>query len=100
MVFTAADHAIIETCFKAKGCFGRRICQEFKVYFWDAVKAQVYEGRREPFPTLDALQERIEEVWVGVVGNGATLRKAVAQFRPRLKAIVAQQGHSIKMHFA
>ena len=64
--------------------------QESKVYFWYPVKAKVYEGRREPFSTLDALQERIEEVWVGVVGNGATLRKAVAQF-PAISATT--QGH-------
>ena len=40
------------------------------------MKKKVCEGRREPFPTLDALQERIEEIWMGVVGNGAILRKA------------------------
>ena len=50
--------------------------------------------------TLDALQERIEAVWDEVVGDGAVLRKAIIQFRPRLKAIVAQHGHSIKKCFS
>ena len=97
MVFTAADRATIETCFKAKGWLARRLCLDEEV---ERGVSSVYEGRRQPLATLDALQERIEAVLDEVVVDGAILRKAVVQFWPRLKAIVAQHRHSITKYFA
>ena len=97
MVFTAVVRATIETCFKAKGWLARRLCLDEEV---ERRVSSVYEGRRQPLATLDALQERIEAVLDEVVVDGAILRKAVVQFRPRLKAIVAQHRHSITKYFA
>ena len=64
-------------------------------YFWDAVQVKVYEGRREPFTSVEELQARIEDVWVTAV-DGDALRRAILQFRHRLHAIVKNAGGPIK----
>ena len=59
----------------------------------------MYKGRRQPFGTLQELQERILEVRNEAVGDGSVIRKAVAKFRPHLQAIVRRDGPSIKADF-
>ena len=67
-------------------------------YFRDAVKRKVYEGRRERFTSLAELKKRIRKVWNDAF-DIATLRKAILEFRPRLQAVVTENGGPIKVHF-
>ena len=64
-------------------------CSPLDYFFWDAVKRKVYEGRRERFSSLDELKKRIQRVWKDAC-DVETLRKAIMQFRPRLKAVVKE----------
>ena len=73
-------------------------CNPLYYFFWDAVKLKVYEGPREPFQTLDELKKRIRKVWKDSY-DLHTLRKAIQQFRPRLKTVVSEDGGPIKSHF-
>ena len=68
-------------------------------YFRDAVKRKVYEGRRERFTSLAELKKRIRKVWNDAF-DIATLRKAILEFRPRLQAVVTENGGPIKVHLA
>ena len=58
----------------------------------------MYEGRREPFRNIAELKERILDVWEGVV-ELHTLQRSIDQFLPRLKAVVENDGGSIKHVF-
>ena len=73
-------------------------CSPLDYFFWDAVKRKVYEGRRERFSSLDELKKQIRRVWKDAC-DVETLRKAIMQFRPRLKAVVKENGGPIKTHF-
>ena len=73
-------------------------CNPLDYFFWDAVKQKVYEGRRERFQNIDELKKRIRQVWKQSYDLD-TLRKAIQQFRPRLKAVVKENGGPIKSHF-
>ena len=68
------------------------------IFFGNTVSTKVYEGRREPFRNVEELKARIKAVWLQAT-TPAILRKAIAQFRPRLKAIVNVKGASTKMLF-
>ena len=92
------DLAVIKTCFEEKGWRGAEICRQFRGKNCDAVKRKVYEGRRERFSNLDELKKRIQRVWKDAC-DVETLRKAIMQFRPRLKAVVTENGGPIKTHF-
>ena len=73
-------------------------CNPLDYFFWDAIKCKVYEGQRTPFQNLTELKKRIRKVWK----DGYTverIRKAILQFRPRLKAVVAENGGPIKSYF-
>lgn len=67
-------------------------------YFWDAVKAKVYEGRRLPFKDVGELQKRIKRVWKSAV-NMQSLRKAIKQFRPRLQCVIDNNGGPITAYY-
>ena len=73
-------------------------CNLLDYYFWNAIQNLVYEGRREPFQNLDQLKRRIRTVWKRAI-NMNHLRKAVMQFRPRLKAVVQAGGGAIEDKF-
>ena len=63
-------------------------------YFWDAVSAKVYEGRRMPFKDLKQLERRIRRVWKSTI-NMPCLRKAIKEFRPRMQCVVDKNGGPI-----
>ena len=68
-------------------------------HFWDAVQKLVYEGReRQPFENLAQLSRRIRRVWAKAC-NMDHIRKAIDQFRPRFKKVVACEGDRIKQYF-
>ena len=64
-------------------------------YFWDAVKRKVYDVRRERFTSLAELKKRMRKVWNDAF-DIATLRKSILEFRPRLQAVVTENGGPIK----
>ena len=69
-------------------------------FFWDFVKTKVYAGRKgKAFQNEKELQTRIRSVWKDCAKEIPTMRKAIRQFLPRLKAINEKDGHSIKMLF-
>jgi len=69
-------------------------------FFWDLVKCKVYKGRAgEPFKSEDELKIKIKAVWNDCATDLTSLRKAIKQFVPRLRAIEERQGHCIKMTF-
>ena len=59
------------------------------------VKQKVYGGRRLPFKDLKELELKIKQVWIECCDIDV-LRKALLQFRPRLKEVVRQEGGPIK----
>ena len=62
-------------------------CNPLDFFFWDEVKRKVYLGRRERFQSLAERKKRIRQVWRQSYDFNI-LRKAIKQFRPRLKAVV------------
>ena len=74
-------------------------CNPLDYYFWDTSWNKVYENQREPSETLDDLKKKIKDVWKDVAGRTVVIRKAIDQFRPRLRAVVANEGKSIKNPF-
>jgi len=75
-------------------------CNPLDFYFWNEVKDKVFEGRHNnPFKTEDQLKSRILEVWDQCATNLTPIRKAICQFVPRLQAVAAREGHSIKKIF-
>lgn len=67
-------------------------------YFWDRINTKVYEGRTEPFKDLAELRRRIKTCWTKVV-NLAEIRRAIRQFRPRLAAVVKNNGGPIEAYY-
>ena len=66
-------------------------------YFWDRVQEKVYSGRYcYPFATIAELKRRICDVWDECATDLPQIRKAMKQFLPRLKAVDAKEGGSIK----
>ena len=75
-------------------------CNPLDYYFLDRVQEKVYDGRYcYPFATIDKLRRRIREVWDECATYLPQIRKAVKQFLPRLEAIDAKEGVSIKTVF-
>ena len=73
-------------------------CNPLDYYFWDALKVEVYKGRSKPFDNLDQLKRRIRRVWQRSI-NMVHIKKAVMQFRPRLKQVRRAAGGAIKEHY-
>ena len=106
----APSHTANITQDHLKETFGRRFirkdqwppnspdCNRLDFFFWDAVKREVYEGRQGRFQSIDELKKRIRRVWKKSYDID-TLRKAILQFRPRLQAVVKENGGPIKTHF-
>ena len=67
-------------------------------YFRSQVKTKGYEGRREPFQTLDQLKRRIKCVWNNVASLDE-IRRAITQFRPRVRNVVTNKAGPIKAYF-
>ena len=63
-------------------------------HVWNAIEEKVYEGRTTPFESTDQLRRRIKYVWESAI-NLEHLRKAIKQFRPRLRAVVDNEGGPI-----
>lgn len=69
-------------------------------FFWDSVKTKVYADRKgKPFTNEQELQVKIRSVWNECATDVQTIRKAIKQFVPRLKAVEQKQGYSIKTLF-
>ena len=75
-------------------------CNPLDYYFWDRVQEKVYDGRYcYPFATIDELKRRIRDVWDECATDLPQIRKAMKQFFPRLEAVDAKEGCSIKTVF-
>ena len=75
-------------------------CNPLDYYFWDRVQEKVYDGRYcYPFATIDELKRRIRDVWDECATDLPQIRKAMKQFLPRLEAVDAKEGGSIKTVF-
>ena len=66
-------------------------------YFWNAVKEEVYRGRKELFATIKQLKNRINLVWSRAIVMGS-VRKSIERFRDRLKCVVKNNGGPIKQY--
>ena len=70
-------------------------------FFWDYVKARVYEGRfKKPFTSEKELKKKIKSVWNICANDLVPIRKAIKQFVPRMKAVEEKKGQCIKMLFS
>ena len=75
-------------------------CNHLDYYFWDRVQEKVYDGRYcYPLATIDELRRRIHDVWNECATDLLQIRKAMKQFIPRLEAVDAKEGGSIKTAF-
>ena len=69
-------------------------------YFWDRIQEKVYDGRYcYPFAMIDELKRRICDIWDECATDLPQIRKAMKQFLPRLEAVDAKEGGSIKTVF-
>ena len=109
MVFSSKDLAVIENDYKEKGWSAYRIWKNHltKKWHYSSVKRVVQKNREtgaterhgKPFESFDELKMRIKTIWGSCASNRLAIRKAVKQFRPRLKAVVEKDGQSIKKLF-
>ena len=67
-------------------------------HFWNALKVKVYEGRREPFTSIEQLKRRVKRVWDSAI-NMEQVQKSVVQFKKRLRAVMDTQGGPINHKF-
>ena len=67
-------------------------------YFWNEIQNKVFEGRRKPFANIEELTARINEAWESAC-DPEKLHRAIMQFRPRLLAVVKEEGGPIKHLF-
>ena len=75
-------------------------CNPLDYYFWDRVQEKVYDGRYcYPFAMIDELKRRIRDVWDECATDLPQICKAMKQFLPRLEAVDAKEGGSIKTVF-
>ena len=74
-------------------------CNPLDYYFWDRVHKNVYDGRYcYPFATIEE-KRRLRDVWDECATDLPQIRKAMKQFLPRLEAVDAKEGGSIKTVF-
>ena len=65
------------------------------------VKNEVYKGRSgKPFATEGELKKAIKSAWKICANDLVSIRKAIKQFVPRIKAVEEKQGMCIKMKFS
>ena len=75
-------------------------CNPLDYYFWDRVQEKVYDGRYcYPFAMIDELKRRIRDVLDECATDLPQICKAMKQFLPRLEAVDAKEGGSIKTVF-
>ena len=75
-------------------------CNPLDYYFWDRVQEKVYDGRYYyPFATIDELKRRIRDFWDECATDLPQIRKVMKRFLPRLEAVDAKEGGSIKTVF-
>ena len=75
-------------------------CNPLDYYFWECVQEKVYNGGYcYPFAATDELKRRIRDVWDECATDLPQIRKAMKQFLPRLEAVDAKEGGSIKTVF-
>lgn len=67
-------------------------------YVWDALQEKVYEGRTEPFGSLDELRARIEACWVHI--PEANIRRAISQWKRRVHCVIGANGGHIVHKFS
>ena len=69
-------------------------------YFWDRVQEKVYDGRYcYLLATIDELKRMIRDVWDECATDLPQIRKEMKQFLPRLGAVDAKEGGSVKTVF-
>ena len=73
-------------------------CNPLDYYFWDAVKAEVYNGRlNNPFKNEDELKRKTKATWKKVGSNRDVIRKAMKAFIPRCRTVHEKNGSCIKL---
>ena len=73
-------------------------CNPLYYFFLNELSNKVYQGRTELFRNIAELEIRILDVWEGVT-DLPTLQRSIDQFLPRLRAVVQNDGRSIKTFF-
>ena len=69
-------------------------------YFWDRVQEKVYDGRYcYLLATIDELKRMIRDVWDECATDLPQIRKEMKQLLPRLGAVDAKEGGSVKTVF-
>jgi hypothetical protein len=67
-------------------------------YVWDALQEKVYEGRRDPFTSLDELQTMIKECWQLIPLAG--IRRAISQWKRRIHCVIEARGGQIAHRYS
>ena len=76
------------------------VCNPLDYHFWDRVQEKVFDGHYcYPFTTIDGLKRRIRDVWDECATDLPHIHEAMKQFLPRLEAVGAKEGGSIKTVF-
>lgn len=96
MTQLTADHRAVVADVSYQGLNG--LLNVLDYYFRSQVHTKVYEGRREPFQTLDQLKRRIKRIWNNVASLDE-IRRAITQFRSRVRSVVTNNAGPIKAYF-
>ena len=76
-------------------------CNPLDFYFWDAIKAKVYEGRlNKPFRNEEELKRKIRSVWKKLGTDITIIRKALKEFAPRARTVNETGGSCIKLFYS
>lgn len=67
-------------------------------WFWNSLKEKVYEGRTEPFESIEQLKRRVKRVWQSAIDD-TQLKKSILQFKKRLRAVMDANGGPIVHKF-
>tara|TARA_Y100000310_G_scaffold178983_1_gene178942 strand:- start:370 stop:627 length:258 start_codon:yes stop_codon:yes gene_type:complete len=67
-------------------------------YFWDRLKNNVYEGRREAFHDIDELKSCIRRKWKRAIDISEVMA-AIQQILPRCRTVVEMKGGPIKEYY-
>ena len=60
---------------------------------WNQLSELVYKDRQVPFPSVEALSDKIKESWLEL--NLMCVRKAIIGWKRRLRCVVRADGGSI-----
>ena len=66
-------------------------------HVWNALKVEIYSGRTTPFKNIDELKTIAQQAWKKLPQDG--IRKAVLQWRSRVKQVVKNNGGYIRNSF-